>query len=410
MKRSFALTFISVCVAVMSVSCWCRSSELSSWQILGTPPPSNQRECKPSQGPGEGKISGTLTAVGTDEKTVFIHCDCSSTTATFAKKSAHYALDCTVPFGEHVITVELFHYKTIKKRLRLSKSRPNAVCSLVLCPIEKEIELTCSPPRILPDGKSETTITAVIVGPVGKRYAQEAIKWAADAGAVVRSDKTTDEQGIARLTLRAPKTPGTAIVSATAGSAQSRCAVEFAALQAPSIWIAQPRNGQTVSGDVHIWMYAIKAGQGGDDGSLMRTLYIDGNEYSSCPCCIWESFWDTTRAPNGKHTLNATLSDSAGNVGYSNVVSVEVRNPISAFAVTPSSIIANQPVRIAAKLIKKQAWRVRVEDLDDKEVWSTAGTSDTINTTWPGTTTRGLYTVSVKIQSGQSVEELVVFN
>ncbi|MCE5314615.1 MAG: Ig-like domain-containing protein [Armatimonadota bacterium] len=106
--------------------------------------------------------------------------------------------------------------------------------------------------RILPDGVSTTTVTAVVFDKERRRLSGQSVTWTIDLGAIVSSDSVTNAVGEATATVRSATTADTATISISCGDVTGYDYVEFASDDAPSIRIAEPTNGDTVSGDVKI--------------------------------------------------------------------------------------------------------------------------------------------------------------
>jgi hypothetical protein len=89
----------------------------------------------------------------------------------------------------------------------------------------------------------------------------------------------------------------------------------------PSVAIASPLNGTTVSGGV-----TVKADASDNVGVSRVELYKDGIFFASDAVSPYEFYWDTTGDIDGSHTLLAKACDSAGNVGQSSPLAVTVSN------------------------------------------------------------------------------------
>jgi subtilase family serine protease len=102
-----------------------------------------------------------------------------------------------------------------------------------------------------------------------------------------------------------------------------------------SVSITSPSNGATVSGQVSVQATAT-------DGVAVTSvrLYVDGALYgtgSSTPCGFT---WDTTKAANGSHILQAQVSDAAGK---SSTVSVSVKVSNAAADTTAPVVAITSP-------------------------------------------------------------------
>jgi hypothetical protein len=90
----------------------------------------------------------------------------------------------------------------------------------------------------------------------------------------------------------------------------------------PTVSIATPANGATVSGTV-----AVTATASVNVGVTGVQFQIDNlNVGSVITTSPYSYSWDTTKATNGSHTLRATAQDAAGNTGTSATVTVTVNN------------------------------------------------------------------------------------
>ena len=111
--------------------------------------------------------------------------------------------------------------------------------------------------------------------------------------------------------------------------------------------ITQPANGATVSGLVTISLIA-------DSGVQWSNFYIDGNYYASTPPLTIT--WDSTKVPNGTHTISAIAYSANKTVMGNPSITVSVANsapglkltsPISGSQVSGTiTISANQPTGV----------------------------------------------------------------
>ena len=88
---------------------------------------------------------------------------------------------------------------------------------------------------------------------------------------------------------------------------------------APVVSITSPSNNTTVSGVISV---SISASDNVDVSKV--ELYINGNLYASDSSSPYTFTWDTTKYANGTYTLMAVAYDSAGNIGQSATVTVNV--------------------------------------------------------------------------------------
>jgi subtilisin family serine protease len=97
----------------------------------------------------------------------------------------------------------------------------------------------------------------------------------------------------------------------------------------PVVNITAPTANAIVTGTVNV---AISAGD--NVGVDCVSLYVDGTLLNTVAASPYNVAWDTTRLPNGTHTLSAVATDTAGNTGASAQVSVTVSNTADTTAPT----------------------------------------------------------------------------
>ncbi len=104
----------------------------------------------------------------------------------------------------------------------------------------------------------------------------------------------------------------------------------------PSVSIANPEEGDTVSGTV-----SVTADASDDDAVTQVEFFVDGGSIGvdSDSSDGWSASWDTTGYADGSHTVSATATDTAGQTA-SDSISVTVDNEPSA-GVTVDSITPN---------------------------------------------------------------------
>ena len=105
----------------------------------------------------------------------------------------------------------------------------------------------------------------------------------------------------------------------------------------PSVAIASPLNGTTVSGGV-----TVKADASDNVGVSRVDLYKDGIFFASDAVSPYEFYWDTKGDIDGSHTLLAKGYDASNNVGESNPVTVSVSNTPA--DTTPPSVAITSPL------------------------------------------------------------------
>jgi len=89
----------------------------------------------------------------------------------------------------------------------------------------------------------------------------------------------------------------------------------------PSVAITSPQNDATVNGSLTVSVSAT------DEGGVDRVeLYVDGELLSSDTTSPYTFPWDTYGYANSGHELSAVAYDTAGNAGWSNVITVTVAN------------------------------------------------------------------------------------
>lgn len=99
----------------------------------------------------------------------------------------------------------------------------------------------------------------------------------------------------------------------------------------PSVSITAPSNGATVTGQVSVQVTATD-----NVGVTSVRLYVDGALNGTDNASPYNFAWDTTKASNGSHTIEAQASDAAGNLSTVSL-SVTVSN---AAADTTAPVIA----------------------------------------------------------------------
>ncbi|HSW37480.1 MAG TPA: Ig-like domain-containing protein [Candidatus Saccharimonadales bacterium] len=89
----------------------------------------------------------------------------------------------------------------------------------------------------------------------------------------------------------------------------------------PTAGISSPSAGSTASGQA-----AVVVSASDNVGVSKVELLVDGALYGTDVTGPYNFAWDTTKIPNGSHTLLAQAYDAAGNIGTSTTVSVTVQN------------------------------------------------------------------------------------
>ena len=99
----------------------------------------------------------------------------------------------------------------------------------------------------------------------------------------------------------------------------------------PATSITQPTAGATVSGIIDITSDASD-----NVGVTKVEFYVDGSLHATDVLSPYLSSWDTTLSADGSHNLQTKAYDLAGNVGSSQVVTVNVSNPTPTSTPTPN--------------------------------------------------------------------------
>jgi hypothetical protein len=109
-------------------------------------------------------------------------------------------------------------------------------------------------------------------------------------------------------------------ISGNTGSASVTVVVDNAAdTGAPSIAITSPKEGTVING-----LVSILVSVNDDVGVTKVELYVDNGTkpVSTSTVVPFTAKWNTRKVPKGTHTLRCKAYDAAGNVGYSQVVTV----------------------------------------------------------------------------------------
>jgi len=125
-------------------------------------------------------------------------------------------------------------------------------------------------------------------------------------------------------------------VDAARAVAAARTFVGTADTQAPTVSIAAPLAGGTVSGLVPVDVSA------GDNVGVTRVdLLVNGTKVASDSASPFAFSWDSSAAANGSASLSAVAYDAAGNARTSATVTVNVANAVVADMVAPVVQIGN---------------------------------------------------------------------
>jgi thermitase len=143
---------------------------------------------------------------------------------------------------------------------------------------------------------------------------------------------------------------------------------------APSISIASPTGGSTVSGLVPVDVnYS-------DNVAVSHVeLWVNGTKIITDTTSPFAFTWDTTSLKGGTYSLVAKAYDAAGNVGTSSSVSVTLGNDttapvISSFSLTEGMKVASNQ-KISASATDNQGVAKLSLTIDGKEVATTTGSS-----------------------------------
>ena len=177
----------------------------------------------------------------------------------------------------------------------------------------------------------------------------------------------------------------------------SNLSVAPADTTAPTTSITSPSGGASVSGSVTISVSA------SDNVGITKVeLLVDGSVAGTMTSSPYVLLWDTTKSPNGTHTLQTKAYDAAGNVGLSTTVSANVNNPISSanlvVAITNptngGTVPRNQKVTISAAASDNVAV-IKMEFYVNNNLLGTA-TATPFNYPWKVPGKRGLYNIKAK--------------
>jgi len=113
----------------------------------------------------------------------------------------------------------------------------------------------------------------------------------------------------------------------------------------PTLSITAPANGATVSGSV-----TVTASAGDNVGVTAVTISVDGTTLCVGNTASYSCSWDTTKTTNASHTISATATDAAGNVGRASSISITVSNlPPDTTPPSVSFIAPASPVMITGQ-------------------------------------------------------------
>lgn len=166
---------------------------------------------------------------------------------------------------------------------------------------------------------------------------------------------------------------------------------------APITAIASPASGSALTGVVNVTASAA------DNVAVSKVdLLMDGVITATLVSSPYTLPWDTTKYPNGTHTLQSKAYDSAGNVGLSATISVNVNNQLSPanlkVAITSpingSTVSRNQRVTINATASDTVAV-YKVEFYVNNNLLGTASAAP-FSYSWKVPGKRGQYSIKAK--------------
>jgi len=115
---------------------------------------------------------------------------------------------------------------------------------------------------------------------------------------------------------------------------------------APRVSIASPVDGATASAGTTISVWAA------DDAAVVKVeVYLDDILFAFDTPAPFDFIWDTTRISDGPYILQARAYDAAGNVGYSDMISVTVDNTVADIAPPEVSIVSPPDGTVIAGLV-----------------------------------------------------------
>ncbi|MEO0085460.1 MAG: Ig-like domain-containing protein [candidate division WOR-3 bacterium] len=92
-------------------------------------------------------------------------------------------------------------------------------------------------------------------------------------------------------------------------------------LEPPYVALVRPASWSVVQDTVRVEAIA------GDNRGVRRVVFfLDGDTLAVMGGLPWIHYWDSRSVGDGYHTIYAAAADSSGNLGYSAVLTVDVRN------------------------------------------------------------------------------------
>ena len=178
----------------------------------------------PAAQTGIGTISGTVTAVGANGKTLKVTCGGVPVTATFVGDSASYTLPA--PACAQAVTASVPGYMTTTKLVQVTNAQ-TVTCNFTLSDIPNIIDVVASEERTAVNGMLETTVTAIHRDVEGRRISNGSITWSATPGTIVSSESTTNAVGEATAVIRSNTAYQETAVTATIGTLSNTCYITW---------------------------------------------------------------------------------------------------------------------------------------------------------------------------------------
>jgi hypothetical protein len=165
----------------------------------------------------------------------------------------------------------------------------------------------------------------------------------------------------------------------------------------PIVSISSPTNGAHISGGVTVSVSA------SDDVGVSKVeLYINGILYANDATAPYNFYWDTKNYGNGAYNLEAVAYDGSGNIGESNLITVNVDN--SQDTIPPVVSITSPPE--GSPVSKKVTIKVtasdnvgvsKIELFIDSVLKSTVSSGTTLTYNWnTNSVLRGPHVISTK--------------
>lgn len=275
--------------------------------------------------------------------------------------------------------------------------------------------LTADPTRIAPNGTSTSAITVHAVDLEGAPLVGKSVNMTTDLSVFQQSGSdtvsgSTNDQGIFTASLVSLTTPNTATVTATCEGMNTHCYVEFAADGVPTARIQSPTAGASVTRGMTLSITA--SDTGGSQVAVEKVcVEIDGTRWGIAHSDeaneLYEVSMNTVRLSNGSHTLQATVYDIEGNIGYSQKVIIDVHNVVADLTMTPPEIFIDDPEPFVLNGLYsgEVGWRVELADQAGTEIASSSGSGNEISFQWDGKLNgeyvQGIYWLSIQEDTGQ---------